>query len=100
MLFSATISNKAKDLAAVSLKNPVKIFVNSNQEVALNLHQEFIRIRDDKKRDAFLASLLCTIYRDHCMVFVDMKKDAHRLALILRALGKLICCKIYHKRIS
>lgn len=45
MLFSATMSSEVRDLAAVSLRQPVKVFVNNNRDVAFNLRQEFIRIR-------------------------------------------------------
>lgn len=43
ILFSATMTEQVKDLAAVSLDKPVKVFVDSNQDVAFNLRQEFIR---------------------------------------------------------
>jgi ATP-dependent RNA helicase DDX27 len=78
-----------KDLAAVSLKKPVKIFVNNNQTVAFNLRQEFIRIREGKEgdREALLAALVCRTFHDHCMVFVQTKKNAHRLRILLGLLG-------------
>ncbi|XP_067627369.1 probable ATP-dependent RNA helicase DDX27 [Eurosta solidaginis] len=85
MLFSATMSEQVKDLAAVSLNKPVKVFVNNNQQVAFNLRQEFIRIREDKEgdREPILASLICRTFHDHCMVFVQTKKQAHRLHILL-----------------
>lgn len=42
---------QVKDLAAVSLKQPVRIFVNSNTDVAPFLRQEFVRIRPNKEGD-------------------------------------------------
>ena len=39
LLFSATMTDQVQDLAAVSLKKPVKIFVDSNKVVAWNLRQ-------------------------------------------------------------
>ncbi|XP_065367423.1 probable ATP-dependent RNA helicase DDX27 [Calliphora vicina] len=89
MLFSATMSEQVKDLAAVSLNKPVKVFVNNNQQVAFNLRQEFIRIREEKEgdREPILASLICRTFHDHCMIFVQTKKQAHRLHILLGLLG-------------
>ncbi len=89
MLFSATMSEQVKDLAAVSLNKPVKIFVNTNQTVAYNLRQEFIRIREDKEgeREPILAALVCRTFHDHCMIFVQTKRQAHRLHILLGLLG-------------
>lgn len=43
LLFSATMTEAVNDLAAVCLTKPVRIFVDSNQDVAFNLRQEFVR---------------------------------------------------------
>ncbi|GLV36488.1 Rs1 [Carabus blaptoides fortunei] len=89
MLFSATMTAEVKDLAAVSLTKPVKVFVDNNKDVAFNLRQEFVRIRDGKEadREPLLAALICRTFHDHCMVFVQTKKQAHRLHILLGLLG-------------
>lgn len=89
MLFSATMTDEVKDLAAVSLTRPVKVFVDNNKDVAFNLRQEFVRIRDGKEadREPLLAALICRTFHDHCMVFVQTKKQAHRLHILLGLLG-------------
>ncbi|XP_012232938.1 probable ATP-dependent RNA helicase DDX27 [Linepithema humile] len=89
ILFSATMTEEVKDLAAVSLDKPIKIFVDSNQDVAFNLRQEFIRIRKEREgdREAILAALVCRTFHDHAMVFVQTKKQAHRLHILLGLLG-------------
>lgn len=89
MLFSATMSEEVKDLAAVSLKKPVKVFVDSNKDVAFNLRQEFVRIRKEREsdREAILAALVCRTFRDRAVIFVQTKKQAHRLHVALGLLG-------------
>jgi len=49
-----------KELATVSLSNPVKVFVNENKDIAFNLQQEFIRIRPhmEADREAIVAGNL------------------------------------------
>lgn len=83
------MTEQVKALAAVSLSKPVKVFVNNNQTVAFNLRQEFIRIREDKEgdREPILAALICRTFHDHVMIFVQTKKTAHRLRIILGLLG-------------
>ena len=117
MLFSATMSNEVRDLAAVSLNKPIKVFVNNNRDVAFNLRQEFVRIRPNHEgtaffrlyetkntfidwislgdtflyatgdREAILCALVCRTFRHHCMVFVQTKMLCHRLHVQLGLLG-------------
>lgn len=89
ILFSATMTEEVEDLAAVSLDKPIKIFVDSNEDVAFNLRQEFIRIREEREgdREAILAALVCRTFHDHVMVFLQTKKQAHRLHILLGLLG-------------
>ncbi|XP_077982571.1 putative ATP-dependent RNA helicase DDX27 [Glandiceps talaboti] len=89
MLFSATMSDEVKDLAAVSLKSPMRIFVNENTDVAYNLRQEFIRVRESKEgdRESIVAALCSRTFYDHCIIFVQTKKQCHRLHIILGLLG-------------
>lgn len=67
MLFSATMTDevcffssnciiiklkfKVENLAQMSLDNPVRLFINENTDVAANLNQEFIRIRESREED-------------------------------------------------
>uniref|UniRef100_A0A3B4ZVA5 RNA helicase n=1 Tax=Stegastes partitus TaxID=144197 RepID=A0A3B4ZVA5_9TELE len=86
MLFSATMTEEVKDLAAVSLKQPIRIFVNSNTDVAPFLRQEFVRIRPHREgdREAVVAVLVST---DHVMLFTQTRKQAHRLHILLGLMG-------------
>ncbi|NXX96554.1 DDX27 helicase, partial [Centropus bengalensis] len=89
MLFSATMTEEVKDLASVSLKNPVRIFVNSNTDVAPFLRQEFIRIRPNREgdREAIVSALLTRTFLDHVMLFTQTKKQAHRMHILLGLMG-------------
>ncbi|NXT28680.1 DDX27 helicase, partial [Syrrhaptes paradoxus] len=89
MLFSATMTDEVKDLASVSLKNPIRIFVNSNTDVAPFLQQEFIRIRPNREgdREAIVSALLTRTFPDHVMLFTQTKKQAHRMHILLGLMG-------------
>ena len=43
------MTDRVNELAAVSLRKPVKIFVDSNKTVAWNLQQEFVRVRPSQE---------------------------------------------------
>ena len=89
MLFSATMTDQVNELAAVSLRRPVKIFVDSNKAVAWNLQQEFVRIRPthEKESEAVLAALLTRTCRDHAIVFIRTKYLCHRLHIVFGLIG-------------
>ncbi|XP_075223174.1 dead-box helicase Rs1 [Lycorma delicatula] len=89
LLFSATMTDAVTDLAAVSLDRPVRIFVDNNRDVAFNLRQEFVKIRKQHEadREGILAALVCRTFHDHAMVFVQTKKEAHRIHILLGLLG-------------
>ncbi len=89
MLFSATMTDQVNELALVSLKTPVKIFVDSNKAVAWNLQQEFIRVRPahEDKQEAILVSLLTRTFTDHVIVFIRTKQQCQRLHIMLGLLG-------------
>jgi len=89
MLFSATMTEQVKELAAVSLSNPVKVFLNENTDVALNLKQEFVRIRPrgEGDREAIVAALVTRTFHDQVIVFIQTKVQAHRMHVVLGLLG-------------
>lgn len=53
------------------------------------LYKRYGRIRKEREgdREAILAALICRTFRDHVMVFVQTKKQAHRLHILLGLLG-------------
>ena len=89
MLFSATMSDQVRDLAVVSLRDPVKIFVDSSLGVAQNLRQEFVRIRApmEEYREAMLVSLLVRNFTNRIIVFVPTKHLARRMHIVLGLFG-------------
>lgn len=46
-----------------------------------------IRQENESDREAILAALVCRTFRDHTMVFVTTKRQAHRVRLLLGLLG-------------
>lgn len=89
MLFSATMTDEIENLAQMSLKNPVRLFINENTDVAANLNQEFIRIRESREedREAIVASLVKRTFTSHTIIFVSTKHGCQRLAAILKCMG-------------
>merc|ERR1712071_130536 len=87
MMFSATMTEKVKELQRIC-KNPEKIFINENTDVAGNLRQQFVRVREEKIeiREAMVAALVQRNFSMHSLVFVRTKLHAHRMNILLRLL--------------
>lgn len=53
------------------------------------LYKQYKRIRKEREgdREAILAALICRTFHDHVMIFVQTKKQAHRLHILLGLLG-------------
>lgn len=85
-----------KELAVLSLRNPVQIFLNEVTSVAQHLHQEFIRIRPHRESDrqAIVASLLMRNFGQRTIVFMPTKKECHQMHILLGLLG--ICVAELH----
>merc|ERR1711981_347358 len=60
MMFSATMTEKVQELQRVCLKDAEKIFINENTDVADNLNQQFVRVREEKQelREAMTVALV------------------------------------------
>jgi ATP-dependent RNA helicase DDX27 len=89
MLFSATMTDKVEELAAVSLNHPVRLFVDRNTDTADNLQQEFVRIRTKREgdREAIVTALCSRTFKGQCLVFLQTKALAHRMRIIFGLLG-------------
>jgi len=53
------------------------------------LLNKYFSIRKEREgdREAILAALVCRTFHDHTMVFLQTKKQAHRLHILLGLLG-------------
>lgn len=89
ILFSATMTDNVDELVRLSLRRPVRLFVDSNTAIARRLQQEFVRIREGREEDRLplllaLCSRTCT---RRCIIFFPTKELAHRFRLIMGLAG-------------
>ncbi len=90
------MTETVRELATVSLKSPVRVFLNQSTAVANRLDQEFVRIRPTREadRDAMLAALLVRSFPRRTIVFLPTKKDCHRMHILLGLMG-LQCAEMH-----
>ncbi|TFK77079.1 DEAD-domain-containing protein [Pluteus cervinus] len=89
MLFSATMTDSVDELVKMSLKKPVRLFVDPKRTTARGLVQEFVRVRAGKEseRSALLVSLCKRTFKSNVIIFLRSKKLAHQLRIVFGLLG-------------
>eukprot|EP01120_Amphizonella_sp_Union-15-10_P007139 TRINITY_DN2378_c0_g1_i2.p1 TRINITY_DN2378_c0_g1~~TRINITY_DN2378_c0_g1_i2.p1 ORF type:complete len:754 (-),score=212.61 TRINITY_DN2378_c0_g1_i2:6-2267(-) len=87
LLFSATINPKVAELARLSLRNPVRISVDPLNQVAKNITQEFVRLKDDTERPGALLALCSQTFTNRVLVFFKLKSDVHRMKIVMGLYG-------------
>lgn len=110
MLFSATMSAKVEDLVKMSLKRPIRVKITGDNingtddsvSFAPRLIQEFIKVRstsgasaetpgtsgaDQEVVEAMLLALISRSFNKQCIVFFEMKRNAHRFCALLNVMN-------------
>ncbi|MDW6094087.1 DEAD/DEAH box helicase [Vibrio rhizosphaerae] len=86
LLFSATLSNKVRDLAKTAVHNPREITIAANQASKPNIEQWLIPVDKDKK-SALLAHLIQENQWDQALIFIETKHGAAKLVSQLEKRG-------------
>jgi ATP-dependent RNA helicase DDX27 len=89
MLFSATSTDSVDELVRMSLKKPVRLFVDPKRSTARGLVQEFVRVRAGKEaeRSAILVALCKRTFKSGVIIFFRSKKLAHQIRIVFGLLG-------------
>ena len=85
-LFSATMTSKVQKLQKASLKNPVKIEINTKYTTVDSLIQNYIFI-PEKYKETYLAYILNQHIGKKIIIFVEKVLDSMLITFILRYLG-------------
>jgi ATP-dependent RNA helicase DDX27 len=89
MLFSATMTDNVDQLVRMSLKNPVRLFVDKSNQAASRLIQEFVRIRANREADrsAILLALCRKTFKKKVIIFFRSKAAAHQMKIMFGLVG-------------
>ena len=94
LLFSATLDKGIEKMARLSLNNPLRVEA-SDQVLVKSLRQEIIKLKNFDSPDIREATLVYLIEHflenRRSIVFMRTKFHCHRLAIILKLLGKTAC---------
>lgn len=86
LLFSATLSNKVRDLAKTAVHDPFEISIAANQASKKNIEQWLITVDKDKK-SALLSHMIKENNWDQALIFIETKHGAAKLASQLEKRG-------------
>ncbi|WP_260261813.1 DEAD/DEAH box helicase [Vibrio intestinalis] len=78
LLFSATLSNKVRDLAKTAVHNAFEISIAANAASKSNIEQWLITVDKDKK-SALLSHLIKENQWDQALIFIETKHGAAKL---------------------
>ncbi len=78
LLFSATLSNKVRDLARTAVTDPHEISIAANQASKTNIEQWLITVDKDKK-SALLSHLIKENKWEQALIFIETKHGAAKL---------------------
>jgi ATP-dependent RNA helicase DDX27 len=100
MLFSATMTDSVDELVGMSLKRPVRLFVDPKKSTAQGLVQEFVRVRAEKEaeRSALLVALCKRSFKAGVIIFFRSKKLAHQMRIVFSLLD--MKCEELHGDLS
>ncbi|MEL7292160.1 MAG: DEAD/DEAH box helicase [Pseudomonadota bacterium] len=86
LLFSATLSNKVRDLAKTAVHNPYEISIAANQASKKNIEQWLVTVDKDQK-SSLLSHLIQSNDWDQALIFIETKHGAAKLATQLEKRG-------------
>lgn len=90
-LFIRNLIDYSHETNLFSQVNGVVCVTSFLVEIFFKLFLDFyifrIRKQFEPDREAILAALVCRTFHDHTMVFVQTKKEAHRIHILLGLLG-------------
>lgn len=89
MLLSATMTDKVERLAGLSLKNPVRLFIDTSRTLPKTLVQEFVRVRNNRleSKPSILLSLCANVIKSPTIVFFNEKYTAHKMKVLFDLCG-------------
>ncbi|WP_100754196.1 DEAD/DEAH box helicase [Vibrio salilacus] len=93
LLFSATLSNKVRDLAKSAVHDPYEISIAANQASKKNIEQWLITVDKDQK-SSLLSHMIKTHDWDQALIFIETKHGAAKLAAQLEKRG--IVAEAFH----